>query len=355
MDTQYLDASTDLSAFVRTSRLKKGDTGRWEVHWSEPQGDGRPWRARRFSTRKTVRAEAQAILENLRRQDRAATARAAMDHYTVDELADYYLTHHAQRKGDTAQRSFRHIQRHLGQLVPSELTPQRIDAYTRARRGERDDGLKDGTLRRELGALVACLNYAEKHDMLTKVPRIELPPQSKARVVFMTPDQAQTLWDRAMTWVGYKGSGRRIKLFMALALDTAARREAILELTWDRVDLKARTVDYRLPGQPATNKRRIPLPLTDRLHEILVWGAQGQNPFSRVVGAGSLKKAWGTFTQEIGMPWVTPHVCRHTWATQAFAKGYPLGKIAAFLGDTETTVARNYIHPQTEHLRDLTL
>ena len=353
MDTQYLDAGTDLSAFVRTSRLKKGGNGRWEVHWSEPQGSNGQWRARRFSTRTTVRSDAQTILDNLRRQDRAATARAAMDHYTVDELADYYLTHHAYRKGDTAQRSFRHIQRHLGQLVPSELTPQRIAAYTRARRGERDDGLKDGTLRRELGALVACLNYAEKHDMLTKVPRIELPPQSKARVRFMTPDQAQTLWDRAMTWPGYKGSGRRIKLFVALALDTAARREAICDLTWDRVDLEARTVDYKLPDAPETNKRRIPLPMSDRLYQVLKWGAEGQSPRAHVVGVGNLRKAWDTFTREIGMPWVTPHVCRHTWATQAFARGLPLGKIAAFLGDTEGTVAGNYIHPQTDHLRDL--
>lgn len=352
MVTQSLNHSTSESLFVRTAELKPSATGVWFVHYSDPPTNpGGPYRSRRLSLRTKVRAEAQAKLSALKTQDTKATEDAKMDRFTIHELADYYLTHHAFRKGDTARRSFVPLERLLGHVVPSELTPQKIAAYITMRRKERD--VADGTLRRELGALVACLNYTRKHGMLSVVPSIELPPQSEARVVFMDAEQAQQFWDAAMSWQGYKGSGRRIRLFVALALETAARKEAIYELTWDRVNFRNKTLDYRVPGRPSTNKRRIALPISDRLLPVLEQASVNQLPQARVVGLGSLRKSWETFARDIGMPWVTPHVCRHTWATLAFADGVPIGKIAAFLGDTVETVTRNYIHPQTEHLRDI--
>ncbi len=56
---------------------------------------------------------------------------------------------------------------------------------------------------------------------------------------------------------------------MTLALHTGARSGAILAVTWNRVDLDRRLVDYREPGRARTRKRRVPAPINDTLHAAL--------------------------------------------------------------------------------------
>jgi integrase len=63
--------------------------------------------------------------------------------------------------------------------------------------------------------------------------------------------------------------GHHVRLFVILALHTAARRGAILGLTWDRVDLDARWIDYHEPGRERTKKRRARPPINDTLHAAL--------------------------------------------------------------------------------------
>jgi len=52
-----------------------------------------------------------------------------------------------------------------------------------------------------------------------------------------------------------------LRLFVILAYHTAARRGAILELTWDRVDLDHRRIAYQKPGRRETEEtpRRVPI------------------------------------------------------------------------------------------------
>jgi integrase len=56
----------------------------------------------------------------------------------------------------------------------------------------------------------------------------------------------------------------RGSLFWLLAFGTGARTAAMLDLTWDRVDLIRRTIDYRVPGVVYKNKRRAVVPSTMR-------------------------------------------------------------------------------------------
>jgi integrase len=53
----------------------------------------------------------------------------------------------------------------------------------------------------------------------------------------------------------------------------------------------------------------------------------------------------------LGVPWVTPHVLRHTWASLAAMNGVSLWDIAQVLGDTIATVEANYLHLTPGHLR----
>ena len=62
----------------------------------------------------------------------------------------------------------------------------------------------------------------------------------------------------------------RLALFIELALATAGRKSAILELTWDRVDFERKLIDLRNPERHASQKRRALVPMTDRLYSVLL-------------------------------------------------------------------------------------
>ena len=42
----------------------------------------------------------------------------------------------------------------------------------------------------------------------------------------------------------------------------------------------------------------------------------------------------------------------HTWATRAAEDGVPMKTIADFMGDTEETVKKNYLHLSPDYLKE---
>ena len=50
-------------------------------------------------------------------------------------------------------------------------------------------------------------------------------------------------------------------LFIRLGLYTAARATAILQLTWDQVDLQTGRIDFRVEGEVETKKKRPNAPI----------------------------------------------------------------------------------------------
>ena len=48
--------------------------------------------------------------------------------------------------------------------------------------------------------------------------------------------------------------------------------------------------------------------------------------------------------QAAGVPYRNPHQLRHSWASNALARGYGIGDVAKYIGDSPATVARVYAH-----------
>jgi integrase len=111
----------------------------------------------------------------------------------------------------------------------------------------RSTGVKDGTIRLELSKLRAALKWAEKKALIAKAPFVWMPPPADPRDVRLTREQAACFIAAC--------DAPHIKLFVVLALTTGARKEAILDLTWDRVDLVARRINLKDPTRPKTAKR----------------------------------------------------------------------------------------------------
>jgi integrase len=218
---------------------------------------------------------------------------------------------------------------------------------------------KDGTIRRELGALNAVLSWAHKRGMVDRLVTTDLPPMSPPRTNFLAWSEAERFWNRAETQVLACSQHKAAALFGLIALDTGGRAASIEQLLWKQVGQNGRggnwSIDYRDPNKPVTTKRRMLVPCSDRLSNLLVSEFSRTMPdqWDHVVGPVS-QYAWGKFLDEIGFSRdLTRHDLRRTFASLAVARGVDILKVATALGDNVQTVIKHYAHFAPDYLADL--
>lgn len=251
-------------------------------------------------------------------------------------------------EGKSTER-IKHAWKRLGPAY-SDLRPIDISkAVTRdyiAQRGL--DGVGPGTIHTELVYLRAALAFAVKQRWLTQVPYIPVPQKPAPREHHLTRKEAQRLLKAAVM--------PHVQLFIRLALATAGRASALLELTWDRVDLEARRIDLRDPTRQTTRKGRARVPINEwllpPLHEaskaavspyVIEWGGK------RVL---SVKKGIAAAARRAGVK-CTPHVLRHTAAVWMAESRVPMAEIAQYLGHEDSrTTERVYARYSPDHLQD---
>jgi integrase len=265
----------------------------------------------------------------------------------ADLIDQYELGAKLRGVAPTQLMALRPIRRGLGHLAPSRLTPSFITNYDKTRR----QGMwtasgrhaADGTIRRELGALSAVLNWAHQKRLLKDAPpTIDLPPASPPREVFLTVAEADVLFEDAAMKAQ---AGSRVGLFVCLALDTWARANAVETLPWSRVNGH---IDYRDPARPETSKRRVPVPISTRLGAVL---ADARRQHERNCGVLSCPVV-GRITQYEWKRWLgstifkdrglTRHDLRRTGISSAVARGVDLMKVAQAAGDNYDTILRHY-------------
>lgn len=343
---------------IRTSKLKTNAQGYWEIHWSEKG------RSRCQSCRTKDAAVARSAFHEWQDLIRQQMARQQQPHVpTIEELCSGYLEY-IEARGRV--RSNRYVlvavRRELGLCKVSELIDDWQDDYQATR-----SGISSGTLRREMTSLKAVLNWAIKKKLISRdtMPEFEMPASGAARAAHLEPDQEQWFWDQAIAWghrtdlpLRSRDAAYRVMLFVTIGMSTAARRGAIYQLTWNRIDLARKTIDFRVPGQRTTRKRKVQVPIATRLLPVLQEAAARApqdalgRPMGRVLGdAGCIRRAFIAFAEIVGMPWVTPHVLRHTWATLAALNGVPWDHMANIMGDDIKTIIANYVHYRPDYLR----
>lgn len=234
----------------------------------------------------------------------------------------------------------RSLKDHWGRLYPDELTTQACRDFIKRGRRKR---LSDATIRSELAYLQAALNFV----IGKAAPKLEKPPPPRPRDRWLTRDELRKVLDACQTF--------HSKLFVVLSIATAARPKHLLELTWNRVDLKARIINLDNPTKDRTAKGRARVPINDMALEMLATARDAAQSDHVIEYDGrpvlSLRKAVATASRRSGIP-LTPYVLRHTagvWMAQA---GTPLEEIAEFMGHTDlNTTRRHYARFHPDHLR----
>ena len=220
--------------------------------------------------------------------------------------------------------------------------------YTEARA---KDGVSGASCRREITFLIAILNH-EKREGRTKCEfKLWKPEGSPPRLRFLTREEYARLMRQPMP--------PRIKRFYLLAFGTGARSEAIEQLTWDRVNLERRTIDYRVPGVRYKNKRRIVAPISDALLPRLE-AMYATRKDDYVIGLGPRGRPSTTYhaakdvLRSIGIDeeGVARHVARHSFASWLLQAEPPVSvyEVAKLLGDDVKMIEAVYGHMTNEVL-----
>lgn len=247
---------------------------------------------------------------------------------------------------ETMKHTFKALDSRFGDIQADQITIADCRAHTKERR---DAGIKDGTIHTELGHLRMVLLWAEKHKLIDRAPAIERPAKPAPKSDYLERKDAIRLIECAST--------PHVKLAMHLLLATAARVSAILELKWDRVDFKKRQIHLRDPDDPARRKGRAVVPMTNTIYAALL-DAKKHRLSDYVIEWGgqpvkSLKRGIAFAADKAGLPFVTPHVFRHTAAVWMAEGGTPMSEIAQYLGHNNTSMTEKvYAKYSPNHLRD---
>lgn len=233
------------------------------------------------------------------------------------------------------------LEPHFGYKLGKAITKADCREYTLTRKRA---GKSNSTIRTELEALRACLRWHYGKD----APQITAPAPSKPRERYLTKAEAETLL-RAI-------EAPHVRLFVEIALGTGARMGAILDLTWDRVDLTHGTIDFNPAGRDPTNKRRTVVGITPRLKAELEIARKAALTDSVIEYGGkpvaSVKKAIGAAARRAGVP-CSPHVFRHSAAVWMAMADVPMDRIAQVLGHTSTRITyQHYARYSPSYMKD---
>lgn len=189
------------------------------------------------------------------------------------------------------------------------------------------------TIRNELAVVRAALNWAKKESLLPVAPFIQMPKLPQSPVRHISKEDFRKLRDGA--------TRPHIRLFLELAVGTGARSNALLDLTWDRVDFERGIIYLNPIERVQTSKYRATVPMNDQLRASLLAAKEGA--LSEYViehgGAkvGSVKKGFNSASLRSGIK-CTPHMLRHSAAVWMAEKAVPMPQIAQFLGHTDSRI-----------------
>jgi len=259
---------------------------------------------------------------------------------TLSYLLQRYRDEHGvnTRSLDKIDQILRTLKPFFGDLQPCHISNNLLKEYAKSR------GVGPGTILRELGTLKAAIHYAEGNRWIESQPQFIMPVKAPPpRDVWLTREQVGLLIEKAKS--------PHISLFIKIAVSTAARSGAILDLTWSQVNFEQRIIDF---GRGYGNKRRAIVPMNDDVYAALCTARELTLTDHVIEYIGkpvkSIKKGFRQLCLDCRIK-ASPHVLRHTAATWLVMDGVPLAEVARLLGDSERTVETVYGKHAPDYLR----
>jgi integrase len=262
---------------------------------------------------------------------------------TVAECLEYYRKEHLEYTCDPKRAgiAIRHLLKAWPNRTVASLKKLDFERYRQRR------GAANSTVNREFAVLSAAIRYAHKADLVEVTPHIPRTAE-QPRTKWMQPADVEKLLAAARTLTG----APHLEHYILLAVHTGQRKEAILSLRWDQVDLATGIIHFNDPTmwQAARRKHRGTVPISETLGKLLfdLQANRGPGPYVLTHNGERIKDiewAWAKAVEIAGLVGYTPHSLRHTVATNLLRAGRPLLEVSKLLGHRDSSITeRVYGH-----------
>jgi integrase len=336
---------------------RRGKT--WWITYAGPDG-----KQHFESSGSRLKADAEYLLACRRKSvaegEAPAQDRRKMGRITVAELCDQYKDYIKSSKSFAHKRLF--IQEIRGEFGAYKLASLSIAAVEKwqARlltdpRPNRSDGrltappLAPASVNRRLACLKHMLTKGYDWELLSKdtldrLRRVKLQRENNRRLRFLSVDEI---------WRVLAAADPGLRPVLICALNTGCRKDEILELTWDRVDLKHGFI--RLHETKNGEARDVPINAT--LAECL-------RGLVRHLGTDYVfvnpqtgrrwydpKRAFSRALRKAKISDFRFHDLRHTFASHMVMNGADLTTVSRLLGHKSLTMTLRYAHLAPDHLQ----
>ncbi|MDF3154785.1 tyrosine-type recombinase/integrase [Mesorhizobium sp. XAP10] len=280
---------------------------------------------------------------------------------------------------ETQDYNWKNLGQKFGNVPVGKVDQNLVDEYVAARTcGAIGKPSTAATMRRELALLLAairfCANRKRRLIPPEDVPAFDLPPASMPRERWLRDYELKAFFATAAkhrtrsSQFGDTPRLSRVERFAYIALESGARKQAILDLSWDRVDFKIGVIYFDVPGRRRTKKRRAAVPISSLLRRVLLRAFRERISNLVLDNGGGVwapiqhiaMKAGLFIGTPVAVPAGTkppatgigPHTFRHTCATNMVRNGVSLWKVAKILGNSVLMIERVYGHHTAADLLD---
>jgi integrase len=248
------------------------------------------------------------------------------------------------------------------ELLLAAMKDRRVDAVTPQVCRDLDaDLLSAGygqwTRRRIVTTLASALKHAKAERRIGVAPELWLPAKGGARVEYASRDEAAAII-RELRRMG--PDAWYCLVFFMIAIHHGQRKEAILELRWERwehggyVDLDAGLIDFRRDGAQQSKKRRagpvaIPAKLMPILRQARARSRKGWVIEYRGDRVLDVRSPWAKVRDATGVD-ITIHDLGHTCVSWMLQGGISVFAVSKFVAKSVAIIESVYGHIATEVL-----
>ena len=322
------------------SVYKRGDT--W---WIRFRCDGQHIRR---SAKTSKKSEAQLVLHRLMEEHR--TGGGGVQRYPLTEAIDAFFEQSSLKAStlETYRFNARVVLRLLGHLHLDEIDRRTLGEFIATRKRT---SVTDATIRRDLSFLGSVFTAAIRRGWAETSPITALNKralkESRPRIRFLTRDEFARL---------HAAANDTLKPILVLAVETGMRKQELLSLRIEQIDLRRREVHLEITK--TSSPRRVPLSVTavDTIRSLLEQRGRPTSPFlfCKTDGSqiGDPKKGFVAACARAGLTNFRYHDLRHTFASWFVQEGGDLYRLSRILGHATLQMTARYGHLRTEDLHE---
>lgn len=335
------------------SKPQQLPSGKWRVRWIDAAGKRKSATFRTEAAAKAGLRRAMVQVDDVRSGRAQAVIESPLFSDFVDDRWLKTYPGSVGMRERTLEEHRTHLRLHLkpffGPMRLDEISEESIARFiaslTRQRARKEAQPLAPATVENIVGALRTILRCAQKWGALARLPEIPRVKVPEPEWSWITAEDSPAVLAAA---------DEADRILILFALHTGARFGEQRALRWGDLDWQRRLVLIRRAhphlgeeGPTKSGKAR-EVPMSETLHRALKSYRQLRHLADERVFPGMdphrARKALGRACRRSGVPEVTWHDLRHSFASQLVAAGVPLRQVQAWLGHSTIAMTERYAH-----------